>query len=156
MAECTRRVTRPSEGRAWSGFVQNRSLQSLGLINRRERNTAHDIRLVQKFRLPLVNEKKGLDDRSSPLWRSISARAEISMIVSFLLFKTINCPRNSHNRDHEFCELSYMTGRLCSLDSTHAHIMSTLKMMCVRKLETLGSQNPAKGLVHRSQGAKNA
>ena len=55
------------------------------------------------------------------------------------------------NCDRKFSGLSYITRRLCSLDSSPAHSMNTSKVMGVWTVETLGSQTPAKAL---STGAK--
>ena len=72
------------------------------------------------------------------------------------LAQNTHIPPHFDHRDQKFFRLSYITRRLCSLDSSPAHSMNTFKIMGVRTVETLGSQTPAKGLVHRSQGARQA
>ena len=75
----------------------------------------------------------------------------IIMIIPSLSPKPLKNQPHFDNCDQRSFGLSYITRRLCSLDSCAAHSMNTFKMMGVRTVGTLGSQTPAKGFVHRSQ-----
>ena len=117
VAECTSQVTRSLKGRARNGIFHNRSTYSLGLINERECDTAIGVRLVQYLCLPLSPKRRVM----MVIRRHCGgAFAKSQDLHDYPLLLAQNTQIHSHcdDLDQKVFGLSYITRRLCSLDSS--------------------------------------